>query len=98
MQTINEKMLELLDKPFMQIFKSPADYEILEEKSGSNRDHLIVTLQIKNIKNEYILKLKQNYQECAKDFDNWAIKNDFISSQILGGEDNTLSFEIITFT
>lgn len=90
-----EDVLEtLLDEPFMAITSGPPDYS-LEKKDGPEGYHqVLVSLFLENVRPDVIAAFNENYNSLADKFDAWAKGKGFVSSQILGGDDESLVFEI----
>lgn len=87
---------KLLDEPFMSITNPPPKYVIEHQSGPEGYGQTIVSLELKNINKETISAFHANYEFLGSKFEEWANSKGFIDSQILSGENNTLTFEITT--
>lgn len=98
--TISDDVLasleDLLNEPFMAITSGDPVYEIDSQPGPEGYSQMIAWLQIENVRPDVIKSFNEDYKSLALPFEEWAQTKNFISSQILGGDDSTLVFEITT--
>lgn len=87
---------DLLHEPFMAITSGDAVYEVDSRPGPDGYSQTIAWLQIGNIRPDVIKAFNENYNSLAEPFDKWAKAQNFVSSQILGGDNAALVFEITT--
>ena len=87
---------DLLNEPFMAITAGDPVYEVDSRPGPEGYSQMIAWLQVGNIRPDVIKAFNENYNSLAEPFDKWAQAQSFVSSQILGGDNSTLVFEITT--
>jgi len=96
----SEKVLasleNLLTQPFMDITTGRPIYEIDSRPSPEGYSQLIAWLQLVNVRPDVMETFNKDYNSLSEPFDKWAQAQSFVSSQILGGDNATLVFEITT--
>ncbi len=89
---------ELINEPFMEITNGLPEYCFGQKTvCGSDYDEVIAWLQIDHVKTEILKSFNDDYMAIGRDFERWARSRGFKDCQILGGNDNTLLFEVSAF-
>jgi|GEM_PF-5836051 len=96
----SEKVLasleNLLKQPFMAITSGKPVYEVDSRPGPEGYSQLIAWLQLVNVRPDVMETFNKDYNSLSEPFDKWAQAQSFVSSQILGGDNATLVFEITT--
>lgn len=96
----SEKVLasfeNLLTQPFMTITSGKPVYEVDSRPGPEGYSQLIAWLQLVNVRPDVMETFNKDYNSLFEPFDKWAQAQSFVSSQIIGGDNATLVFEITT--
>jgi hypothetical protein len=94
----SEKILasleDLLAQPFMAITSGEPVYEIDSRLGPEGYSQMIAWLQLDNVRHDVIETFNRDYNSLSDPFTEWAKAQSLVSSQILGGDNSTLVFEI----
>lgn len=92
--SIESSLETLLDEPFMAITNGLPSYEVDHRNGPEGYGQVIVCLQIENVRPDVMKAFNADYDSLGLKFAKWAKSQGFVDCQILGGDDQSLSFEI----
>ena len=91
-KTMDSFESDLIEQDFIKTLCNGVPEYIIDHDSDHNGP--FAWIEFKNVRNEAIIELEKDYDIFAMPFELWANKNELISPEILGGENNCILFKV----